>query len=339
VQVKREYLGTLNQADPIYNILSHDVLPQLGVTTNGQRYRVFRLGGSNAVFEYEERESGHRVIGKFYGESGTRASPRAVDRMWREYRAVDHMRRVGLDGYPHHVMRALGTAPDQGAAIFLEHLRGETLGVVLDGVAREVRPPSALYERLTALAFFLATMHNRTVTDDLVDFHDDVRYLGLLSESLRHHRHMGDQSLREFGSLGDRWKRFGPMWEDHRVCLHGDATPANFLFTDGMWVGGIDFERSHYGDRVFDVGRIAGELQHAFMLNQGNRRGAEPYIGHFLWEYSCHFPDRDAAFAHICARVPFHLATTLLRVARNPWITNEYRTKLIEAARDALRSL
>ncbi|NBT94718.1 MAG: hypothetical protein EBT47_06900 [Chloroflexi bacterium] len=63
--MKREYLGTLNQADPIYNILSHDVLPQLGVTTNGQRYRVFRLGGSNAVFEYEERESGHRVIGKF----------------------------------------------------------------------------------------------------------------------------------------------------------------------------------------------------------------------------------------------------------------------------------
>jgi len=337
--MKREYLGTLNQADPIYNILSHDVLPQLGVTTNGQRYRVFRLGGSNAVFEYEERESGHRVIGKFYGESGTRASPRAVDRMWREYRAVDHMRRVGLDGYPHHVMRALGTAPDHGAAIFLEHLRGETLGVVLDGVAREVRQPSALYERLTALAFFLATMHNRTVTDDLVDFHDDVRYLGLLSESLRHHRHMSDQSLREFGSLGDRWKRFGPMWEDHRVCLHGDATPANFLFTDGMWVGGIDFERSHHGDRVFDVGRIAGELQHAFMLNQGNRRGAEPYIGHFLWEYSCHFPDREAAFAHICARVPFHLATTLLRVARNPWITNEYRTKLIEAARDALRSL
>jgi hypothetical protein len=33
------------------------------------------------------------------------------------------------------------------------------------------------------------------------------------------------------------------------------------------------------------------------------------------------------------------LATTLLRVARNPWITNEYRTKLIEAAQDALRSL
>jgi prepilin-type processing-associated H-X9-DG protein len=31
------------------------------------------------------------------------------------------------------------------------------------------------------------------------------------------------------------------MWADHQVWLHGDATPANFLFGDGMDVGAIDW--------------------------------------------------------------------------------------------------
>ncbi len=53
------------------------------------------------------------------------------------------MRQVGLDGYPQNVVRSLGTAPDQAARIFLEHLRGETHGVVVDGVALSVRQASA----------------------------------------------------------------------------------------------------------------------------------------------------------------------------------------------------
>ena len=36
----------------------------------------------------------------------------------------------------------------------------------------------------------------------------------------------------------------------------------------------------------------AGELQHAFMQTPGGWGGGERFIGHFLWEYACHFPDR-----------------------------------------------
>ena len=83
------------------------------------------------------------------------------------------------------------------------------------------------------------------------------------------------------------------MWQDQQVWLHGDATPANFLFGDDLDVAAIDLERMKRGDRMFDVGRVAGELQHAFMRDSGDRHRAEPFIGHFLWEYSCHFPDRQ----------------------------------------------
>jgi hypothetical protein len=64
----------------------------------------------------------------------------------------------------------------------------------------------------------------------------------------------------------------------------------------------IDLERMKRADRAFDLGRIAGELQHHFLQAAGNKHGAEPFIGHFLWEYACHFPDRARAFRSITGR-------------------------------------
>jgi len=128
------------------------------------------------------------------------------------------------------------------------------------------------------------------------------------------------------------------MWEDQQVWLHGDATPANFLFGPGMNVAAIDLERTMRGDRVFDVGRLAGELQHAFMLATGHKHRAEPFIGHFLWEYSRHFPDHDLIFKEITRRVPFYMGLTLLRIARNNYITTDYSGRLIRQAKRLLRA-
>jgi hypothetical protein len=69
----------------------------------------------------------------------------------------------------------------------------------------------------------------------------------------------------------------------------------------------------------------------------GNKGLAEPFIGHLLWEYACHFPDRQSAFASITRRVPFYMGLTLLRIARNSWIADYYRRELIEEAKNTLR--
>ena len=82
-----------------------------------------------------------------------------------------------------------------------------------------------------------------------------------------------------------------------------------------MDVAAIDLERMKRGDRMFDVGRVAGELQHAFLVAAGDRRRAEPFIGHFLWEYSAHFADRQGMFESITERAPFYMALNLLRIA------------------------
>ena len=128
------------------------------------------------------------------------------------------------------------------------------------------------------------------------------------------------------------------MWQDQQVWLHGDATPANFLFGDGMDVAAIDLERMKRGDRMFDIGRVAGELQHAFMRDSGDRHRADPFIGHFLQEYSGHFPDRQWMFESVTARAPYYMALNLLRVARNDYIDADYSGRLVRQAKRLLRA-
>jgi hypothetical protein len=70
----------------------------------------------------------------------------------------------------------------------------------------------------------------------------------------------------------------------------------------------------------------------------GNKHAAEPFIGHFLWEYACHFPDRGRAFRSITGRLPFQMALTFLRIARNSWVSDPHRRRLVEEAKIILRT-
>jgi hypothetical protein len=105
-----------------------------------------------------------------------------------------------------------------------------------------------------------------------------------------------------------------------------------------MDVAAIDLERMKRGDRMFDVGRVAGELQHAFMRDSGDRHRADPFIEHFLREYSSHFPDRQGMFGSVTARAPYYMALNLLRIARNDYIDRDYGGRLASQAKRLLRA-
>jgi len=171
-----------------------------------------------------------------------------------------------------------------------------------------------------------------------VDFDPECRYFDTIVGRLRKAHRIGPRDIGEFSGLRDRWRDQPQMWQDRQVWLHGDATPANFLFGRGMDVAAIDLERMKRGDRMFDVGRVAGELQHAFMRDCGDRHRAEPFIGHFLWEYSCHFPDREQTFESITARAPYYMALNLLRIARNGYIGQDYGRRLVTQAKRMLQA-
>lgn len=329
------YVGKVSPHDPMHGLLSRVVAERLGVERPAG-FRAFRLQGSNEVYGYEERGGGTRLIGKFFGHRFGGDRDRAAWKAGREYSSYETLRGYRLVGSPHHVVRPLGMDRDVNCVLLIEYYGGESLssaiGRALGGDEEHIR------SRLTALAYYLATQHNRTANGALVDFGTDRAYLAHLLELLRARGRVGSWDVDEIGWLADLWSARPRMWEDRQVWLHGDATPANFLFAGGLDVGAIDLERMRRGDRVFDVGRVAGELQHAFLRATGHPGGAEAFIGHFLWEYCCHFPDREATFASVTARVPFHMATNLLRVARNGYVDRAYAARLVDQAKVLLRT-
>jgi aminoglycoside phosphotransferase (APT) family kinase protein len=333
--VPKNYVGHLSSDDPLHPYLVHDVLPQMGVRKSPAEFRVFSMKASK-VYLYEERHSRAQIVGKFFVNNG-HGSAEAIQRMRQEYENLQLLRSYGLAGYPHSVIRPLGTNEWLNSMLVEEYATGVPLSAfVSDAIYRQQSQP--LFEKLTALAYFMATLHNRTANGHGVDFHEDCSYLDRLVRKLQKQHIIGQGDAEELYWLRDRWREKPRMWEDNQVLVHGDATPSNLLFGRGLSVIAIDLERMKRADRAFDLGRIAGELQHYFLQAGGNKYGAEPFIGHFLWEYACHFPDRGRAFHSITRRLPFQMALTLLRIARNSWVGASHRARLAEEAKIILRT-
>lgn len=328
-------VGHLQHDDPFYGYLRRDILPQLGMNGGTPEFRVLRLPASNDVYLYEERCSGIRLVGKFFGGVVGRSADAAVRHLAAEHRHLRHVRGIGFAGFPHAVARPLGCNPGINRVLVEEFCEGRPLtDFILQAIRAGAR--DALFRKLAALAWFLATLHNRTAGGGRVDFEPECAYFDRIVARLADRGLVGAGEVRALAQGRDRWRVRGCMWDDCGVLVHGDATPSNFLLGEGPYVVAIDLERMKRSDRVFDLGRVAGELKHFFMQYAGDGCAAEPFIGHFLWEYACHFPDRDAAFRAITERNPFYMALTLLRIARNDWIAARHRGRLV---REATRTL
>jgi len=332
----KDYVGHLPATDPLHPYLTEHILPQTGGDRHRADFRVFSMKRSK-VYLYEEKHSRTQFVGKFFAD-GKHNDAESSQRMLQEFDNLQFLRSYGLEGYPHHVVRPLGANDSLNSILVEEYCGGVSLSSVINAAIYH-QQTQRLFSKLTALAYFLATLHNRTANCRTVDFSQDCSYLNQLVKKLRSQRSIEEREADELYWLRDRWSEKTRMWEDRQVMTHGDATPSNFLFGEGLSVIAIDLERMKRADRVFDIGRIAGELQHFFLQATGNKLDAEPYIGHFLWEYACHFPDRDRAFRSITARLPFQMGLTLLRIARNDWIEAPHRRRLIQEAKIILRTV
>jgi len=331
------YLGHLARDDPLCGYLRDHIIPQLGVSSHHAVFRVFQSACSRHVYLYEEERSGARLVGKFHPPHRN-PGPHPPKTGETEYNNLVFLRGLGFDSPPHYVVKPLGFNPAIDSVLLVEYMECDLLGTVItDAIHLDRR--DRLYRKLSALAHFLATLHNRTAGDWPVNFDHSHAYMGRLLNSLIVKRDMGPEHSGELYHLREAWRYQGSMWEDRGVLVHGDVTPSNFLFGRGHNVMAIDLERMQWADRVFDLGRLCGELKHFFFQAKGDPHAAEPFIGHFLWEYCCHFPDRMSAFRAITRRTPFYMGITLLRIARNSWIDEDYRWRLIQEAKQILRAL
>ena len=131
------------------------------------------------------------------------------------------------------------------------------------------------------------------------------------------------------------WNANNIFSSDRETIVHGDATTTNFLFDNGN-VTAIDLQDMRRADRCWDLGFIAAELKHHFMWRTSSGQAAEPFIGHFLWEYTVDYG--DTSFFHaITRKIPLYMALGLLRIARNLYLDEKYRKHLILEAKQCLK--
>ncbi len=290
------------------------------------------LPSSRPVLRFIFPEGQARAVGKFFTACPPESS---LDRsLLQEYDNYFQAAALGLGDGLGLIPRVLGRHPQLGLGLLLENLPGVDLDCLL---ARALRPgeEQPLYRGLEHLAGLLAFFHTRPVPESPVSpypalsYFDKLRYqlqaLGLLSvedkEALKAER----------GAWEDRFSKF----PDRRVLVHGDATPTNFLFDDGRVVA-LDLERLKIADRLWDLSWVAGELKHAWGWRTGNLNGGEAAISRFFAAYLAALPADAALAPRLYFLNPFYMALAELRIARNAYLSRDYRLTLIAEARRCL---
>jgi len=259
------------------------------------RVAVYKLlPASHTVCRYEFLGEGYSVVAKFYAEpTGWKKDYDPEKALKKEFATLTSVGKL-ID-----IPRTIAIRESFNCALVTEFVKGRSL-------YRYMKIEEDLYDRLTAVAHTLRRLHDNTKTVyskelEFGKFHKVLNHLKLDSDT----RKIYDRLLGE-------WWRSDILNVPYGCRIHNDANPTNYIF-DGRKLYAIDFESSWEGANfVHDLGIVAAELKHYFAMHRGDGMRAEPYIGHFLWQYSQGLDE----FRSITRILPFFIALGLLRIVR-----------------------
>jgi hypothetical protein len=305
--------------------LKGEIFPQITNPPYGQ-IDASRISDKRPVFVYQDGYSQARIIGKYF-EYGAVNSEEAWHKAEKEYHNLVLLRdQVKMKDNHYNIVAPLGRNKALSSLLILEKAPGQSLDWYIQRAIFEGRRQDLFY-KLGDLARFLSRLHRNSDSGRPVPANLPRWYLDTLNNTLHNELRGFDYQRSEIDFLGNSWWNREELYQDHEVLVHGDATPTNFFFYHDR-VTGIDLEKMKLADRCWDLGFIAAELKHHFMWRNGNGAAAEPYIGHFLWEYGLAYGD-TGIFYRVTRRLPLYMALGLLRIARNAWLDEKYRYKLI----------
>jgi aminoglycoside phosphotransferase len=325
-------MNPLAPADPLARALRRLVETETGVHPPPGEVGVEPLPSSRQVRRFTFPGGDYAVVGKFFSAYPPRVA--ADLSLSREY---DHYRRLpalGLGNGDGLAPRLLGRCPGKSLGLLLEAVPGPdldelSLRACLHGDA------APLFRGLEKLARLLAFFHSRPVKALPVSPEPVLAYLDKVMTQLRAAGLLTREDWQTLAHERQAWEARCRDFFDLQVLIHGDATPTNFLFPHGRAVA-LDLERLGQGDRLWDLSWVAGELKHAWGWRTTDFSGSEAAIRHFFRAYLAAANLNAGLTRRVYGLNPFYMALAELRIARNLYLTHNYRRELVAEARRCL---
>lgn len=294
-----------------------------------------KMSRTNEVFLVTDRKSHKQFVLKSFCIKGISHS-KLEKRLDKEFRRLQYVRQIGVGGDRYRVVRTLGRS-DDGLFLIEEYIEGNTLSYYMKRSLLH-HDHDMLYKKLTLLAGFLSRLHRMTALSQRVDAENIKKELRKHVREARRTGALDSEQTRRAENLIGGWCSSSVITGAYRSLVHGDVTPANLIYrNDHLYV--IDMERSGYNDPAYDLGMIAGELFHYAMLYTSNPYHVDGFIGHLYWMYAGNFSDQYGKFLSMTKRNPLYMANSLLRIARNEYLTIDYKKRLGYYAIECLKSL
>ena len=287
-----------------------------------------RLRATRPVFRLSSTDGRVAVVGKFFS-----AYPPVTSQdlsLMQEYCNYQQAPAWGLTSGVPLIAPVLGQKPHLRLGLLLQDIPGPDLDFYLAKTTTS-GDYSTLFTYLDQLARWLASLHSRLLTRRQVDHKPASDYFQKLQSQLQQ---IGLLTSREeiiFRKEINTWENLFSLWADYEVLIHGDATPTNFLYSDGGVVA-VDLERLRQADRLWDLSWVAGELKHAWGWRTDNFAASEPAISHFFQAYLTSLGAEEGLAQRLFALNPFYMAMAELRIARNDYLSWDYRRALIAEA-------
>jgi len=316
----------------ICEYLREEIFPQLAPPPYGE-IEMTSLGAQKPVCLFFEKKKNIMVVGKLFKWGVV-----LLEDAWlgadKEYLNLKLLREeLGMDGGADHVVAPLGESKELSALLVTERASGQTLDYYIAKAIFE-QQHDELFQTLSHLARFLVKLHETAKTERPLSAELPRFYLNSLLDSLRDGP-VDYPKRAEIEEYAVRWYAKPVFSSDRETIVHGDATPTNFFFDNGN-VTAIDLESMKWADRCWDLGFIAAELKHHFTWRTGNGWAAEPFISHFLWKYAIDYGDTNF-FNIITNKLPLYMALGLLRIARNFYVGDTHRERLVMEAQQCLK--
>lgn len=303
-----------------------------GEDFSGEGIILEQLPSSRPVYRFRCAQGERAIVGKFLNAYPPSS---ALDQgVVQEYENYLWAAQSGLSWGAGLIPRLLGRNAPWRLGLLLEAVPGPDLDHLLAEACfnggRE-----ALHRALEHLAGLLARFHALPVPETGASMVEALKYFDKLRRQLRDSGLLSPEDEAHLAAEREEWAMRLSRFPDSQVVLHGDATPTNFLFPNGRAVA-LDLERLRLGDRLFDLSWVAGELKHAWGWRVGDWQTAEGAIRCFFAAYLTAVPPELVLAERLYFLNPFYMALAELRIARNRYLSWDYRRALVAEARRCL---